>query len=425
MKEDYSQILIDIQKKSRITVENIKDLKNLKEEVESHSDVKIGFNTLRRLFGFLPKTVPSKNTLNLLSNYLGFASYSNYINNKLNFDEWYFQQKLINLQFENRIDTNSIETINNGLTNTNNIVAVANFVAHFIQQKNTKALTYIFNSLQFPNLNDGESLKFATIVSYHLLNIKKNEALEIYKQLIPVANFRNLVTLYYIDYTNLVGLYGDVLLLTKQISNQSSDLFFVKLMLFYKDYFQNKKTTKTELISIPNDFNTFHHVLKGRYLAYLILKSNAIDEDLEKHILHEIRKNQVSLISQEVIPALIVKEEYTLLSVIFEKHYEELFETTSWSYKTSNSINLIGMANVNWHQKNYASAKNNLALVELDKVELGYYAYFSLFYYLTQLKLSFSENDLINNKFAQSEITKFSIKTKFSIFDSLAKNFVI
>jgi hypothetical protein len=222
-----------------------------------------------------------------------------------------------------------------------------------------------------------------------------------------------------------VGLYGDVLLLTKQISNQSSDLFFVKLMLFYKDYFQNKKTTKTELISIPNDFNTFHHVLKGRHLAYLILKSNAIDEDLEKHILHEIRKNQVSLISQEVIPALIVKEEYTLLSVIFEKHYEELFETTSWSYKTSNSINLIGMANVNWHQKNYASAKNNLALVELDKVELGYYAYFSLFYYLTQLKLSFSENDLINNKFAQSEITKFSIKTKFSIFDSLAKNFVI
>jgi len=136
-------------------------------------------------------------------------------------------------------------------------------------------------------------------------------------------------------------------------------------------------------------------------------------------------KIKVSLISQEVIPALIVKEEYTLLSVIFEKHYEELFETTSWSYKTSNSINLIGMANVNWHQKNYASAKNNLALVELDKVELGYYAYFSLFYYLTQLKLSFSENDLINNKFAQSEITKFSIKTKFSIFDSLAKNFVI
>ena len=88
MKNDYSQLLIDIQKKSRITVQNVKDVKNLRDEIESGVNSNIGYNTMRRLFGFLPKTVPSFATLTLLSNYLGFTSYANYLNNKLNFDEW-------------------------------------------------------------------------------------------------------------------------------------------------------------------------------------------------------------------------------------------------------------------------------------------------------------------------------------------------
>jgi hypothetical protein len=135
MKNDYTQILIDIQKKSRITVQNVKDIKNLKDEIESGVTTKIGYNTMRRLFGFLPKTVPSHTTLTILSNYLGYTSYSSYINNKLNFDEWYFQQKLINYQLNNQIDSEVTATIEAGFTNKNNIVAVANYIAHYIYQR--------------------------------------------------------------------------------------------------------------------------------------------------------------------------------------------------------------------------------------------------------------------------------------------------
>ena len=53
MKNNSTQILIDIQKKSGITVENVRDIKNLKEEIEASGTVQIGYNTLRRLFGFL------------------------------------------------------------------------------------------------------------------------------------------------------------------------------------------------------------------------------------------------------------------------------------------------------------------------------------------------------------------------------------
>ena len=425
MKNDYTQILIDIQKKSRITVHNVKDIKNLKDEIESSDTLKIGYNTMRRLFGYLPRTVPSYTTLTLLSNYLGYTSYSSYLNNKLNFDEWYFQQKMIKLQLNNQIDTEVVATIEGGLTNKNNIVAVANLFAHYIRQKNIKALEYLFNAIKMPKLTDGESLKFATVVTYNLLIIEKSVALKIYRKLLPIDNFRNLVPLYYIDYSNLTAIYADVLELIKKISTKSSDLLFVDLMLFYKDFFQKENTNNTQLIAIPKDFNTFHDVLKGRYLAYLIFKTNSVDEVLEKYILTELKKNKVSLISQEVIAALIVKEAYETLSVIFEKYYEEIFENNSWTYKTTNTINLIGLANVNWYNEKYTSAKKNLDLIELDKVELGYCDYFSLFFYLTQLKISFSEKDKILNTYAQIELDNYITITNFIIFKELATNYQI
>ena len=91
MNLDHSQLLIDVQKKSNIIVNNVGDIKYLKEAIESTNNLKIGYNTLRRLFGFLNKTKPSLSTLNTLAYYLEFSSFTNYLNNKLNFDEWYFQ----------------------------------------------------------------------------------------------------------------------------------------------------------------------------------------------------------------------------------------------------------------------------------------------------------------------------------------------
>jgi len=94
MKDDYSQLIIDVQKKSNILVNTISDVKFLKEDIESITGIKIGFNTLRRLFGFLDKTKPSVTTLNTLSRYIGFNSFSHYKNNQKKYNEWYFQQYL-------------------------------------------------------------------------------------------------------------------------------------------------------------------------------------------------------------------------------------------------------------------------------------------------------------------------------------------
>jgi hypothetical protein len=425
MKNDFTQLLIDIQKKSGITVENVRDIKNLKEEIEGQTNKKIGYNTLRRFFGFLPRTVPSKTTLTMLSNYLGFATYSNYINNKLNFDEWYFQQKLIKIQLNNELDAHVISFIEVGLTNKNNIVAVANYIGYLIRQNNLTALEYVFSGLAFKNLPDSECLKFSTIVTFNLLTIEKEKALAIYKKLLSITSFRKLVPSYYIDYTNLGGIYFEVLQLIKETSPQQSDVFFASLMQFYKRYYFLDNVENEIEINLPVDFDSYHHVLKGRFLGYLILKSQGIDTDLEKYVLHEFKKNRISLLSQEVITSLIIKEEYNLLSLLYEKYYEDIFDSSSWSYKTTNSINLIGLANVNWYNQKYVSAKNNLELVELEKVELGYFSYISLFYYLTQIKISYSENDIETNKKAIINLKKNIEKTQFIRFEEVAASYII
>jgi hypothetical protein len=425
MNNDYTQILIDVQKKSGITVECVKDIKILMDEIEAKTKSKMGYNTLRRLFGFLPETIPSKATLNTLSKYLELASYGQYINLKTNNDEWYFHQKLLNFQLNNVLNAEVIAYIEVGLTQKTNLIAIAYYINQYIQSNNIEALAYLFENLKFPKLSDGESMKFATLVSFGLLHIKKSKAILIYKKLLPFESFRNLVPLYFIDYSNLVHHYSEILQLLKQNSNHSSDIFFVDLMTFYKSFFQKENITLFQNIEIPNEFNTFHSVLKGRYLAYLIYSAKIIDAKLTRYILQEIKENQVSFLSLEVVAALIFKEAYQLLSLIFDKYYEDIFEAVSWNSKTHSAINLIGLAQVNWYNQNLSSAKKNLELVELFKVELAYFDYFSIFYYLTQLKISYTEKDLALNTIAKAQLEKHIAKTQFIVFQEQAVSYYL
>ena len=57
------------------SIKNVSDLKSLKLDIYRLTSKELGFNTLRRLFGFLPYTKPNNNTLNILSNYVGYESF--------------------------------------------------------------------------------------------------------------------------------------------------------------------------------------------------------------------------------------------------------------------------------------------------------------------------------------------------------------
>lgn len=58
--------------------------------------------------------------------------------------------------------------------------------------------------------------------------------------------------------------------------------------------------------------------------------------------------------------------------------------------------------------------------MEMFKVELAYFDFFSIFYYLTQLKISFTEKDLTLNEIAKAQLEKHIAKTQFIVFQEQA-----
>ena len=424
MKNDATQILIDIQKKSRIRVENVRDIKNLKEEIESSGSVNIGYNTLRRLFGFLPKTAPSNATLTILSKYLGFASYSNYIINKLNYDEWYFQIKMLRLQLnENQLEENEVLQFNESLEKENNIIAVANHVCFLIEKNKTDSLIVFFNVFDYKKLTDNTLTKFALLTTFSFYKLETKVALNIYKNLIPFESFRNSVPLRFIDYSHLNGYYIEVIRMINKFNANESDFLFTSLMEFYQKLYSNEDFSEI-LINFPKNPNQIYTVLLGRYYGYKILSAEKIDKLLENSIKKELKSALPHLFLIEIVPALVLKEEFDFLNSIIEKYYEEIFEVDRWSSKSTVANYLIGLASVNIYKGNLKAAKNNLDLIELDKIELAYTDYITLFYFLTKIKLYYYEKNICKVNENYSNLNVLANKIGFHKFITIAQKYI-
>lgn len=425
MLRDYSQLLFDVQKKSNISITTIRDVKYLKEEIEGQLNLVIGFNTLRRLFGFLEKNNPSITTLNTLSKYLGFASFSNYKNHQANYSEWYFQQNLLHMQSQKKIDEKEIEKINIGMIDGKNIIYLAYFLTYHIEKDNLETIELIFKKVNFKNVTGTQFHKFSTILTLSLLNIPEKKALKIYEALIHFDTFRNNIPLLFIDYSNLNSRYYPILKLIEKNAANDSDLLFVSLMFFYKSFYSENISYLNYELKKPTGFSDFYSVLKGRYYGCCILQSQKVSQKLKKDIFKECSSIRVSYFLEEIIPALIIKNEYQFLNELIDQYYEELLESEVWSSTTTNSIYLIGLSNVNWFADNISMAKRNLELVELEKVELGYYEYVALFYQLTKLKISFTEKDIEENIKTYAILNELVNNTKLTKFQSEAQIFLI
>ena len=151
------------------------------------------------------------------------------------------------------------------------------------------------------------------------------------------------------------------------------------------------------------------------------MQSNQISNKLKKEIYAECLNIKISFFFEEIIPSLVIKSEYDFLMEIFDRYYEELLESDVWSTTTSNALYLIGLANINWKNNQISSAKVNLELINLEQVELGYYEYISLFYYLTKLKISYSEFDHKENNINYKKLYSLVERTNFTKFLTISK----
>lgn len=424
MKKEFSNLIIDIQKKSKIEVVNVRDLIYLQEEIYVLTNKNISYNTLRRFFGFLNSTTPSAETLNIFAQYLGFKSYSNYLSNGENYDGWYFQIKMLRLQLnENELVKNEVIQFNDDLQNENNIVSVANYVGFLIEKNRVASLIVFFTFFDHKKLTNNARTKFALLTTFSFYKLETKVALSIYKLLVPYESFRNSGPLCFIDYSHLNGYYIEVIRMIKAFKANESDFLFTSLMEFYQKYYSNEDYSDI-LIDLPKKSGQLYPVLLGRYYGYKILSNEKIDTLTENSIKKELKTTQHRLLLIEIIPALVLKEEYDFLSSIIEKYYEELFEMNRWTAKSTIANYLIGLASVNIFKGNLKAAKNNLDLVELEKIELAYTDYITLFYCLTKIKLYLYEKDLFQVQENYSKLKELANKIGFQKFITIAQKYI-
>lgn len=424
MREDYSQLVIDIKKKSKNKVSTVRDLKYLQEDIYSITSKNISFNTLRRFFGFLSPTNPSVATLNVLAAYLGFNSYVNYLSNRETYAEWYFQMKTLRLQLnEKELEKNDVIEFKYALQNENNIFAIANYLNYLIEKNKTESLSIFFQYFDYTKLSDSSLSKFAILATFSFYKIETEIRLNIYKNLIQFESFRNAIPLYFIDYSHLNGYYIKVIKMIKKININESDYLFCSLMEFYQKFYSNKEYSEL-IIKLPENTAQIFPVLIGRYYGYRILSAKKNDKFIEKSIKKELKNHPPHLFLIEIFPALIIKEEYTFLTTLIKQYYEEIFEMDRWSSKSTVANYLIGMASLDIHNGNLKAAKNNLKLVELDKIELAYTDYISLFYFLTKIKLHFYEGNQTKVQESYIELEKITNRIGFTRFISISKKYI-
>ena len=424
IKSDYSVLLGNVQKKAFVNVKSVRDVKILKADIELVTGLQISYNTLRRLFGFLDRTAPSLTTLNTLARYLGFRSYGNYLNSKSNFDDWYFHQKLLHIQALGVITPENVELLNARLLNSRNVVSIATFIAFFVEREDLNSLLVIFNGLVQDEINIGPIMQFATIVSQAFLRLPAEKAKDLYKEMLPLDAFRNMVPLMYIDYNNLNGLYGDVVFLIKGLKSNVSDIFFSSLITEYR-LFYNGIGIQNKAIKLPKNSNVLNQTLMGRYYGYKVFANDGVDPNLVKEIKWQCKKINMSSFSLELFPALIIKNRIDIISSLIDLYYEDLFDTDGWNSQTTICMSLISVANLNIHEERLTLARRNLEIVELEKVEMSYYGYISLLYYFTATKISYFENNKKDNVSSLAVLSEFITLTGFNHFRTVSLPYVL
>lgn len=423
---NFSQLLIDVQRKSNINVAKVRDVKFLKEEIEVVTGTKIGFNTLRRLFGFLEEKSPSQSTLNRLSNYLGYNSFSNYLNHKSNYNDWYFQQDLLQLRSQQTLSERDIDYINATVINENNIVYLAYFIAYHIEKNHVELIVDLFSKLDFQKISRTQLHKFGIIIALSLSGLSAQKEIQFYNALIRYDNFREVIPLLHIDYSNLKNRYAKVLQLIEKNNANSSDLFFAQLMQVYKAfYIDGLPLDKIQKVSKPPKFEEFFVTLKGRYFGVAILCAYDTLAQLKKVVRKACQENKINFFLIEIIPALLFIEAYDFLEELMNKYYEDVFEGEVWSSETTNAIYLIGLAGVNIQNQNYTAASRNLEMVDINHVEIGYREYVSLFYHVILLKMSFKLADNPQNQRIYKILQDLIRKTGFKRFNNLTAKYCL
>lgn len=415
---DIEQLKIQIQRHFGFSITTIQELKNLQVSIEYSTKKNIGFNTLRRFFGFLASTNPTQQTLDVLSNYLGFQNYYNFkkhINADLEWSNW---TRTIKIELDLKISDDDTEWLISQAKTPEIHLKLASIFKSFIYKQNFNALNQLLDSRIF-NFNENSKLKFAANVSQLLKHLDAKTLEKITSVLIPNEVFRTHVMHWYVDYSNFNGYYGHLVKAAIPYSKPDShELLFYELILNYNAFLSQKGSFIP--IGIHRVKNDFHPLLNGRCVAYNLVywkQTNHLEEyeqTWQMVINHLNKSDDLFLFTLEIFPALLILKDFEKTTYLIDNFYEDLLTPTNWSGYHVHMTVLLGYCIQLILENKIKEAVKTFDLINISKLNTSYKEYSLIFYYIIKyhlLKINHKHTEgllIIENEYLELvEITGF------------------
>jgi hypothetical protein len=385
------QLRIEIQKQFGSTIKKQSDLKLLLQSIENITQKNISFNTIRRFFGFLKYTNPNLNTLNILSQYLGFSNYSSYQKKKISEDEWFNWNQIIKIELSEIICEEDIIWLQTQLRTYEYHLKIASIFKTLIYRKKYDSLNAFIDPRIF-DFEESDRLKIASNICLLFRSLDSNTFSEVAIKLSPNITFRENILHWFLDYSYLNGYYGSLIEEVKKYAiPESHELLYYDLILNLNNFLSCKK--KIKLISIDRIKSNFFIVLKGRCYGYNLLyfkMKNDISsyETTWNHILNEINNtSEIHLFTIEIFPVLLLTKDIEKSNYLINNFYEDLLTIENWSGYPFQAMILLAQSIQFIHEKKIKEANISFQIISLSKFSQSYKDYILLFYYIVEYKL--------------------------------------
>lgn len=416
---DLEILKLEIEKKMGGAIQRQIDVKLLQTAIEISTNKKIGFNTLRRFFSFLQTGKPNHRTLQILCEFCGYQSITEFQIKCRKYTDWYIWKQVYRIENEEIISSKDIQWLFAQYKHPEFVYFLSTVLNANFRSRNINNIQHLLNKENKLILTYEDQLKLATSLGLLFRKINLHEFLFLFNS----TQLNQLYTFLFVDYTEINDNYGKVInYLINETEIASSEYLFISLIHEYQKYLKGENEIK--IIDRPRDETIMHPILLGRWIGYQLI-SNPIALEEEKLIFKLAKKQEIkNHFFYELFPACILSRRISLLEKIIDKYYEELFENTDWVTYTENCIYLIGYCFVNVANGKPHQGLKNLAFIDFDRILDSYKEYIRLFYLIAayQAELKIGVHDNLSR--LEQEYVTLATKMGFKRFDlHLLKNY--
>jgi len=340
-------------------------------------DIKISYNTIRRLFGLAPNVKANKKTLNTLSKYIGYKHY-------IHFTQTYLQKEPKNLSVlvfravYNADKAEIIKLVQNTKSSHEDFVSFIIILSReLLYNKQYSILNQVFelDELAYEKFSYSEALFIGNSIG---LLLRKQNLKD--QPFLNNTNFLRCVYLTFVDYSNLNGYYADWTKIINKSKKTKELEIFTKAIQEFRN-FLNKRTVKDSFKKLA--FNTtLHPILCSRLLSVKIIanKYDNLEPILDEYyLIHSKHKSKILEYTFELFIIAI-----TIKNMVLMRYVIDLIDLgkNQYLFFLKERLSLFYLMAMFYYKLTKNNTKKNkyMALFALDNIRYSYEDYIKLLY---------------------------------------------